>query len=643
VSRATPVERRAPAQRAAIVVGALVAVVVVIFVYWRGLAGPFVLDDEMSVAENFSIRRLSALRTVLSPPNDSTVGGRPVANLTFALDYAMTGLSPRGYRVTNLAIHAVATLLLFGIVRRTVRRTGAQVHAPWMALAVAAIWLLHPLQTATVAYISQRTEQLMALFYLLTIYAFIRGVENTSRRWFAVSVAACALGMGSKEVMVTAPVVVWLYDRTFVAGTFLGAWRARWRYYLMLGATWLLLAWFMSGGLNQRAVGFGLGITAGRYALTETEALTTYLRLAPWPHPLVFDYGPKFIDGIGAAAPFAVVVAITIAAVVIAVRRWPKVGFLATCFFVLLAPTSSVVPLATQPIAESRMYLPLACAVCLGVLALFAVVPHRARILCAIIVVACAVLSRARIEVLRDPLALWTDTLAKRPDNSRVHSNLGAALFLLGRTDEAMAHERRALDLDPNLPRVHSNYAAALLKKGKVEEALEHGRTALRLSPRLTDANYQVGNALAQLGRLAEAVEHYRAEIQLRPDYVDAYSNLGSALYMLGRPADAIPHFETALRLKPDFIEARNNLASALSQAGRANDAVQLYRATLAANPADVAVRCNLGIVLMQIGRLDEAEAELRSALQLRPDHAPARAAFEGLQRMRAAQKNPGK
>jgi tetratricopeptide (TPR) repeat protein len=440
--------------------------------------------------------------------------------------------------------------------------------------------------------------------------------------------------------MVTAPVVMLLYDRTFVAGTFAGALRARWCYYLALGATWILLAVFMAG-INQRAVGFGLGVTWWRYAVTETEALSTYLRLAPWPHPLIFDYGPKFLDGLGAAAPFAVVVVVAIAAAVVALRRWPKVGFPAASFFVLLAPTSSVVPVAAQPIAESRTYLPLACLVVLGVLAVFALVPRRAGVLCAAIALACAGLGSARITVLRAPLELWADTLAKRPDNARVHSNLGAALFALGRTDDAIAHERRALELDPSVARAQTNLAAALLKKGRLEEALEHGRIALRLSPRITDANYQVGNALAQLGRPAEAIEHYRAEIQLRPDYPNAYLNLGSVLYMLGRPAEAIPQFEAALRLKPDFNDARNNLASALSQVGRANEAVDLYRASLRLNPADVAVHSNLALVLARMGNFDGSEAEYREALRLQSDYPAAREGLAAVQRMRQGQAGP--
>eukprot|EP01035_Chromulina_nebulosa_P064498 gene64498-88221_t len=133
----------------------------------------------------------------------------------------------------------------------------------------------------------------MALCCLLTLYTFVRSLTAPRPvRWQALSCLACLLGIASKEVMVAAPLLVFAYDRTFVAGTIAAAWRARRGYYLALASTWLLLVVLVLGNTRRGGTaGFGSGVDVLDYALTQLHALTHYLRLALWPHPLVFDYG----------------------------------------------------------------------------------------------------------------------------------------------------------------------------------------------------------------------------------------------------------------------------------------------------------------------------------------------------------------
>lgn len=218
---------------------AVVLVTVILAAYGNSFRAPFVYDDTLAIPENPTIRRLWPLSEVLLPQVQGglTVSGRPILNLSFAINYAISGPNVWSYHVFNVLVHAGSALLLFGIVRRTLRRSGqglspglrqcAAASTP-LAFTIAALWALHPMLTQAVTYTVQRAESLMGFFYLLTLYAFARGVECHSlddksgggrrRRWFGLSVAACALGMGTKEVTVTAPLLVLLYDRTFVAG-----------------------------------------------------------------------------------------------------------------------------------------------------------------------------------------------------------------------------------------------------------------------------------------------------------------------------------------------------------------------------------------------------------------------------------------
>src|ERR1035438_6675615 len=227
----------------------------VLAAYANSFSGAFVLDDASSIAGNPTIRHLWPLGGPLSPPHGRglTVDGRPILNISLAINYALSGIHPWSYHALNLLIHGLAGLTLFGVVRRTLDRLGMPADSALLALCAAFLWTLHPLQTESVTYVIQRAESLMGLFYLLTLYCFIRYADRTPRSdassnagktapvlWAVFSVLACLLGMATKEVMVTAPVMVFLYDRTFFSGSFAQAWRRHRRLYAGLACTWLL-------------------------------------------------------------------------------------------------------------------------------------------------------------------------------------------------------------------------------------------------------------------------------------------------------------------------------------------------------------------------------------------------------------------
>ncbi len=275
----------------------------VLLAHGGSLRVPFFFDDTEAIVNNPTIRSLARIGDVLSPPaGGSGVTGRPVVNLTLAIDHAFGGLDPRGYHATNLLLHATAALLLLGVVRRTLLtpalrgRFGA-VATP-LALAVGLLWGTHPLQVESVACVIQRTELLGGLFLLLTLYGFVRSLADPQRRrWPVVTVAASVLGMASKEIMVAAPLLVLIYDRAFAAGSLRAAWSARWSLHLSLAATWLVLLALLvgMGGTRGSAAGIGLGVPWWAYALKQCDAIPAYLGLALWPHPLVLDYGTDVV------------------------------------------------------------------------------------------------------------------------------------------------------------------------------------------------------------------------------------------------------------------------------------------------------------------------------------------------------------
>ena len=652
---------------AAVVLGTLAA-------YHNSFSGPFIFDDEDAIINNPTIRQLWPFWQVLIPPNVGSavpVAGRPVVNFTLAVNYAYGGLAVQGYHVLNLAIHIFAGLALLGVARRTfcqpLLRQRYGDAAWWLALAVAGLWLLHPLQTESVTYINQRAESLMGFFYLLTLYLFIRGSQaQRSGGWYALAVATCFLGMASKEVMVSAPLMVLLYDRTYVGGSFREAWEKRWRLYAGLAASWLLLGGLIASTHGRGGtVGFGTKLEWWSYALTQSCAIVHYLRLSLWPSPLVFDYGTTMVTRIGEIVPCAVIVISLLVGTAFAVKRWPMFGLVGCWFFAILAPSSSVVPLATQTMAEHRMYLALVPVVVLGVVGL-----HRwFGGLSAVIFIALAMglgwATVCRNDDYRSSLAMWSDTAAKQPRNARALNNLGGVLSSIpGRMPEALAAYQAALKISPSYPEAHSNLGVALASiPGRMPEALAEYAAALRIRPDYAEAHYNLGLALAGMpdrlpealaeyaaalrirpdyaeahnslgvalagipGRLPEAMAEYRAALRINPDYTEAHTNLGAALASLpGRLPEALAEYTTALRIKPDYADAHYNLGLALARMpGRLSEALAAYRAALRIKPDYAEAHGNMGVALARVpGRLPEAMAEYRAALRINPNYAEA-------------------
>ena len=603
----------------------------------NSFSGPFILDDPPAITENATIRDLSAFRTVLSPPRDGqTVSGRPLVNLSLAVNWAVSRDRVWSYHALNLVIHVCAGLALFGVIRLTVLQPRLRVrfgaNALPLALTVAALWLVHPLQTESVTYIVQRAESLAGLFCLLTLYGFIRGTtsEAPARRhacWLVLSVFACLCGMASKEVMVGAPLLVLLYDRTFVAGTFFSALRVRKVFYAALAATWLLLVWLVATtGTRGATAGFGLGISAWAYLLTQCHALVHYLRLAAWPHPQVLDYGFLTEPSALAVLPQAALLLTLLAATIFALCKNLPAGFLGAWFFILLAPSSSVVPVATQTMAEHRMYLPLAAVVVAAALALHTLAGRRSFFVFATAALAFGTLTFRRNHDYRSALTIWQDTVAKRPQNARAHQELGVALFAAGRLDEAIASYQIALQLQPDYPKAQHNLASALADAHRWPEAHERYVRCLRSLPNLPEAHYGLGNVLVALQRLPEAADRYEEALRLRPEFFQAHNNLANVLSSLGREPESIAHYEAALRLNPLYPDGHINLANVLARLGRHVEAIPHYQAALHAAPAHAGAHGNLGVVLLRAGRRDEGLRHLAEAVRLDPADPSARA-----------------
>ena len=457
-----------------------------------------------------------------------------MSNLSLALDYAMAGRSVRGYHVTNLALHAATAALLYLLLAGTLRRRWPTLPSEALAFAVALAWTVHPLQTEPVAYAVQRTELLFGFWLLVTLWAADRAWDG--RRGFeALAVAACALGMGTKETMVAAPLLVGIWD-VVIRRAGWREFRMRRRLYLGLAATWLILAGLLATGeqWGVATVRRG-GPTPWGYLCAQAPVLLHYLRLCVWPTGLrlVYDW-PASRPLAEALVPGAAVVALLGGGLfALARRHW--LALPAALFFLVLAPTSSLLPLPTEVVAERRMHVPLAAVIVVLAAGLVAAEralggPRPGRVTAAVLVGLClplAVASRQRLRAYASPVTLWADASLKSPGSAVAHYNLGNAFNREGRLEEALAEYSEAYRVDPHYWEAHSNRAALLIRRG----------------------------------RLDEAAAELRATLALRPDHPPSHLNLGTYLATRGRTDDARREFETALRLDPDYALARRALA----------------------------------------------------------------------------------
>lgn len=532
-------------------------------VYLNTLSNPFVFDDTPWVIGNTRIQSLANVGEMLTATN------RPVLEMTLALNYALGGESPAGYHLFNLIVHVLAGLALYGLVRRTLLLPRiSEVYrerAHWLAGAVALIWLVHPLNTQSVSYMIQRGESMMGLCYLLTLYSFLRCATGGGKWWGVAAVLACWVGAGCKEVIATVPLVVLLFDRTFIEASWREVVSKHWGIYLGLFGMWIPLGLLLALGLGGEDASAGMALegkmlSRWTYLLTQPQIIMeVYLRKAFWPNPLVLDYA--WVPAIPEDTPSGdvmrlfmssvlwqglIVFSLFVASVwgVIRHRWW---GFVGAFFFLVLAPTSSFMPIADLAV-EHRMYLPLISVVVLvvfgGYTLLRLVMPRYAwaygLVFVGVIALVFGGQTFLRNYAYSSRIAVWDSVVVARPHNARGWHNLGKALEDEGRLNEAMTCYQNVLGILPDY----------------------------------TPALFNMGVILMNAGQAEDAIECFQGVVRHDPDEAKAHEYLG-LLSIARRDLDqAVASFREAVRADPGLMSARQNLAAVLNESGLADEAV---------------------------------------------------------------------
>jgi len=446
------------------------------------------------------------------------------------------------------------------------------------------------------------------------------------------------MGMATKEVMVTAPLVVVLFDYTFLPGSFRDILRRRWGLYLGLAATWSLSAYlvYKTGLIGERDAVRAYGVM--EYAQTQPGVILYYLRLAVWPRPLCLDYGWQ---------PAVVVPAVVAVAVLGCLILWGLIrrqawAFLGAAFFLILAPSSSFMPLG-QIAFEHRVYLSLAAVVTLIVAGgywigrrfvdrgLLAAPTMRLAGVGAIVAVGVvlAVLTYERNRDYQSSLAIWQDTVAKAPLSYIAWDNLGSVLqqgeYDKDRIDEAIRCHRKALDIRKGNPMALFGLGAALAKQKRLDEAIACYEEALSVSPQFATAHNNLGAAFELQGKLDKAEEHYREAVRINLEFASAHQNFARMLQHKGKVNEALGHYLAAAILDPANADLRYDFGSLLLDSGRTDEAIEQLRESLRLKPDNPQTLNALAIARLDKGQTDAALTCWRKALTIQPDCEQAR------------------
>lgn len=611
--------------------------------YANSFSVPFMRDDIASIQMNPTTGRLWPPQWLTSPPGmGNTVHGRPILNLSFALNRALFGHTPASYHAVNLAIHLANALLLFTILGRLLPNPPrSSLRVPGAAFFIALLFLLHPLQTEAVTYLVQRAESLAAFFVLLTLFALLRhaadgGTPPTRRRWAALALLSCAAGMATKEIVVATPLLALALDRIFLAPSWREVWRRRgWLHVgliLTLAVQAALLLQF--GRLTFEQSAGGARATPSEYLLTQAGVITYYLSKALWPFNLCFDlYDWPIAHSPLAVWPSLILVGALASGTLYALARHPRLGFLGLWFFLILAPTSSILPIEDVAV-EHRLYLPLAAILTLFVLGIDRLAAHLtahpkpsttpfplpvSNWFVAIVALALGILSFQRNADYRDDLTLSRDTLAKRPRSARAHYDVGSALLYAGSTADALPYFERALALKPDYGMAFFGRAEARHRLGSHADAIADFDRAFALKPEYFFIPNNRGMARLALGQTNEAIADFTITIARAPAYGPAWYNRGRTWARLGDTAAALADLDHAANLPGadrNVFTERGNILSAL---GRHAEAIADYGHAIALAPEDATLYYNRANARARNQDLTGALDDFDAALALQP------------------------
>lgn len=628
-------------------------VLVSLIVFWQVLGYDSTLyDDPEYVFENPHVQHgltFDSVKWACAATYDAN--WHPLTWLSHMLDYQLYGPDPAGHHATNLLFHVANVLLLFFVLSRM---TGAV----WRSAFVAALFAVHPLHVESVAWIAERKDVLSTLFWILTMWAYLRYTERPSFKRYLAVVLVFALGLMSKPMLVSLPLVLLVLDFWPLARLQLG-----WK--LVLEKAPLLAMSVASSVITfiaQRRGEALRSLEAFPLAVRLENAVVAYVAYlikmvfprglaVLYPHP---QHTLPLWEIFGAAL---ILICISVLAIRTAGRHpYSAMGWL--WYVLTLIPAIGLVQVGVQSMADRYTYVPfigIFVAIAWGVPDLLRLreskltesgdkrttqkkkhkrqppqVSARLQNSTVLVVSACAVIfilmicAYTQAGYWQDSLTLFTHAASVTTGNYVVHTNLGQALEREGELDHAIEHYSEALRINPRALKAHTSIGLALLDKGRVDEAIQHLSEAVRLKPASADEHYNLGNGFAQKQQYKEAIEQYLAAVRIDPNLASAYNNMGNAFVAQREPEEAVNCYVKAIRIEPRMVQAYTSLGHINFDRSNMDEALTWYSKALEIKPDLPMVHNDLAGVLYYKGEYAKAWQEIKMCRKYGGNPSPA-------------------
>jgi Flp pilus assembly protein TadD len=605
-------------------------VVLTFAVYWQTLGHEFTnYDDGVYVFDNYYVKTGLTRESVgwaFTATYHST--WQPLVWLSYMVDYELYGLDPGGYHLTNLLLHTANTLLLLVVL---MRMTGYL----WRSAFVAAVFALHPLHVESVAWIAERKDVLSTLFWMLTMWAYVRYTERPDLNRYLPVMVAFTLGLMAKPMLVTLPFVLILLD-WWPLGRFrqAGVQRALWK--IVPEKIPLLVLAAASSVVTYLAQKKGAAVTSLEILslwARISNALASYVNYiwkTIWPANLSVFY-PHPMDTLPVwkvAAAGSLLVCISV--VVILARRRHQYLLAGWLWFLgTILPVIGLVQFGRHAMADRFMYVPLiglSLMVAWGIPEFLKRWRWRKEVLtvsAGVVLSTFVICTWFQVVHWRNSITLFQHALKVTPDNYLAHHKLGVALADIGRTEEGVYHNYRALEIRPNFSRAYSSLEFLLVELEFVPDARQF----------VAKTHHDLGSLFSKHGRLDEGIHHYYEALRVKPDYTEAYFSMGTVFIQTGKLDEAEIAFKEAIRLKPDHPESHLNLGVIYGRKGQYEKAIEEFSRVIELNPQHSEAHYNLGLAYQRKGMFKEAEGYYKKALEIKPDYIKAREKLESIQK----------
>lgn len=576
-------------------------------IYANSLDVPFYLDDIRNISENNRVKIDTISFSSLSGAAfEGPIKTRPLALISFALNYYFHQSDVFGYHLVNILFHVLTCFILYLLFRITLTTPALNQkysNKTTIAFLGALLFLVHPLHTGSVTYIVQRMVLMASLFYVVSLLCYVHGriasakASRTAWIWFAGSFISFLLAMGSKEIAATLPFVIFIYEWYLFRNL-----DRRWLYrHLWIVALLLsgLVCLFLYMGGSQAVIESGYvkrPFTLVERLLTQFRVVAFYLGLLLFPRPERLNLDHYFSVSQSLFDPvttfFAAMLLLLLLMVSFAAARKQRVFSFAILWFLgNLVIESSVIGL--ELVFEHRTYLPSMFLFFSFVLLLFQYMGPRP-VVYAVLIILVSLWSYwtvQRNEVWRDPVAFWSDSARKSPEKARPYMNLSVALRESGDIDGAIAASKRAIEIDPRFVNGFVGLAAAYEEKGELEKAAALYRHVLQLMPKYAEVHNMLGVVYLKQGKVFDAIMSFNESLRVKPDNVNTLVNRATAKAYLGNFAEAVADYNRALKLEGSNPNILFNLAVTYRNSGQTEMAIATFEKLLRMNPKDIEAR----------------------------------------------------